>query len=151
MIDRNRLKPGADLQGADLRGANLQGANLQDADLQSADLQGANLQGADLRGANLQGANLQGADLQGADLQDADLRGANLRGTGVRTIRGNYRATLQPGPDGPLLTYGCEGPFNLPTWEARVGALCALWEPDHAPAFEREIRALIALARAGTP
>ena len=55
-MDKDKIKPFANLQGASLSGASLSGA-----DLRGADLRGADLRGADLRGAYLSLAYLRGA------------------------------------------------------------------------------------------
>jgi len=127
----------------DLSGANLRWANLRWADLSGANLSGADLNGAYLNGANLNGADLSGADLSGADLSGANLSGANLNGTGCISLQGSYAALVYP--DGRL-RYGCEE-YTLKVWEEHLSALCVRWEPERAKHFEKEITAIIALAR----
>ena len=93
--------------------------------------------------ADLSGANLRWANLRWADLSGANLSGANLNGTGCISLQGSYAALVYP--DGRL-RYGCEE-YTLKVWEEHLSALCVRWEPERAKHFEKEITAIIALAR----
>ncbi|NMC62269.1 MAG: pentapeptide repeat-containing protein [SAR324 cluster bacterium] len=72
-MDKELIRPFADLCWTDLHEANLHEANLHGANLREANLHGANLREADLHGANLRKANLHGANLHGADLREVNL------------------------------------------------------------------------------
>jgi len=142
---------GTDLRRADLRGADLSGAGLRKAYLRGADLSGANLCRADLRradlsGAYLSGANLREADLSGADLSEADLRSTLLNHTGIVRIFTSYECTIYP--DGRI-SYGCET-HTKEAWEQILKEVCDQHEPNRSDAFQKEIKAILALAEVRT-
>ena len=100
---------------------------------------------------DLSGADLSGADLRGTDLRGTDLSGAKrvvwviAEGRVIAVTGTHYWAWSYPTADGRVLEYGCESRL-LADWEANVAGLCAQHVGvDRSPAYEREIRALLAL------